>query len=274
MALDVATAMVRLANYELRELDPIRLLDLDLDSLIEVRGPQAFVGMLHRPGTFSMERTGQVVIYESQQERGHLMKLDRERDVTFVLAQPLQVQWRDERGKLRGHVPDFLVQRRSGRIELLDITSNPLRAPFQRNAYAATRRLCQALRWEHRVLLPVQAEERAVLDALAGMRFWSPDLLTCAPAILAALESGTRVTSDVLADAQRTTGAPMVVLTGVLLHLIWHGAVLAEDKQVSGREPVPDDDSVVCLGNPADRRLWRGRLLTRVTLVGRPGRTW
>lgn len=60
-------------------------------------------------GQYAMKRLGVSVEFESLIERDFVTLMDFDRDVVAVDAQPLTVDWKDEKGKAHRYIPDFLV---------------------------------------------------------------------------------------------------------------------------------------------------------------------
>ena len=63
---------------------------------------------------------GDLVGYESLLERDRLMLADFDRDVVAVASQPFGVSGRDA-DVLRRHVPDYLLLRRDGSADVVDV---------------------------------------------------------------------------------------------------------------------------------------------------------
>ncbi|HNV41719.1 MAG TPA: TnsA-like heteromeric transposase endonuclease subunit [Ornithinibacter sp.] len=85
-----------------------------------VRRFGSYARMGHYPGWWWSATMGDLVGYESLLERDRLMLADFERDVVAVASQPFGLSGRDG-DVLRRHVPDYLLLRRDGSVEVIDV---------------------------------------------------------------------------------------------------------------------------------------------------------
>lgn len=87
---------------------------------LPVRRFGSYAGMGHYPGWWWAATMGDLVGYESLLERDRLMLADFDQDVVAVASQPFGLAGRDG-DVVRRHVPDYLLQRRDGSVEVVDV---------------------------------------------------------------------------------------------------------------------------------------------------------
>ncbi|MER6833461.1 TnsA-like heteromeric transposase endonuclease subunit [Streptomyces cellulosae] len=77
-------------------------------------------GMLHHSGEYASATTGGQVVYESRLELARLLLADFDPSVVGIFAQPCRVVAHVD-GRVRGHVPDFLLMMRSGTVRVVNV---------------------------------------------------------------------------------------------------------------------------------------------------------
>jgi TnsA endonuclease-like protein len=77
-------------------------------------------GQRHHPGYYWCATSGGHVIYESRLELARLMLADFDRSVSAVAAQPFWLRFRTG-GRVRRHVPDFLLVRADQSVLLVNV---------------------------------------------------------------------------------------------------------------------------------------------------------
>lgn len=178
-------------------------------------------------------KTGRLVQFESWTERALLLRLDRDPEVLDYQSQPETFEFRDEHGKQRRYTPDFKVWRRSGTIEIHEVTlTERQRRPEIRRREEAARDICQRRGWRYVVhteqMLP-QGSELANLLALAGYR---PSSYAAEPVTQAAFEelaAGQAIALEQLVQQIRhRLNLPVGQVTAGLCHLLWHGDLLTD----------------------------------------------
>lgn len=87
---------------------------------LPVRRFGSYAGMGHYPGWWWAATMGDLVGYESLLERDRLMLADFDQDVVAVASQPFGLAGRDG-DAVRRHVPDYMLLRRDGSVEVVDV---------------------------------------------------------------------------------------------------------------------------------------------------------
>ena len=196
-------------------------------------------------------KADETVQCESFQERKLTLLFDRDSTIQEYRSQPERFAWTDADGHSRTYVPDFIVWRTTGEIEIHEVTltERKARVSLQEREKAA-RKICEARGWCYIVhteaTLP-QATEEANLLALHRYR---PNIYANA-AVTTAI--GQRLNRDerknvhlLITELADVLSLPRPVVISALCHLIWHrvidtdltshllfvNAVLAPDVQV------------------------------------------
>ncbi len=99
------------------------------------------------PGWYFAATTSGHVGYESWLERDCLILLDRDPRVVGIASQPFWLHWQDGPA-LRRHAPDHFVRLADGRARVVDVRSADRLDERTGEAFAATRRDCEAVGWE------------------------------------------------------------------------------------------------------------------------------
>ncbi|NJN55822.1 MAG: hypothetical protein HC804_14405 [Anaerolineae bacterium] len=117
-------------------------------------------------------KRGRVVQFESEQERKLILLLERDATVVDFISQPETLTFIAENGRTRQYTPDFQVWRRSGQVELHEVTVAQRRQTKETSQQreAAAQQICQQRGWTYHIhteeTLPT-GYEYANLDALA-----------------------------------------------------------------------------------------------------------
>lgn len=77
-------------------------------------------GMAHYSGDYACATTGGQVVYESRLELARPLLADFDPAVCGIYAQPCRMVARVD-GRVRSHVPDFLLEMRSGTVRVVDV---------------------------------------------------------------------------------------------------------------------------------------------------------
>ncbi|MFJ8580047.1 TnsA-like heteromeric transposase endonuclease subunit [Micromonospora sp. NPDC093277] len=124
----------------------------------------------HLPGRWWSATDGAHVGYESWLERNHVMALDFEPAVVGIASQPFWLSWRTPEGPVRSHAPDYFARRSDGSAMVVDCRPAERRPARDLAAFEATRRACELLDWEYRLVGAPDAIVTANLRWLAGYR--------------------------------------------------------------------------------------------------------
>ena len=148
--------------------DVLDAVDVPFESVDVVRTPSSWKHKRNYEGYYWTATTGSHVWFESLYERAALMRLDRDRRVVGLAAQPMWVHWSGGLGK---HAPDFFVRYRGGGAAIVDV--KPARQIDEDDAevFARTAELCEQLGWHYVVVSDISTIEHRNLRFLSGYRF-------------------------------------------------------------------------------------------------------
>ncbi len=202
------------------------------------------------PGLWWSATTGRHVAAGSNAMRIQLMVLDRAPDVTGLAGRPVQLLWRDGRGRVRSWVPQLFARYRDGTALLAGCPSR-LDAGGERALAAAEAvgAACEEVGWSYRRLAPLDEVSAANLKWLAGYRHprhrGRPGLLE---AVVDEFEWPRPLVEGVAA-----VGDPIEVLP-VAFHALWAGLLEAAiDVPLHERVLVQASESGGGLGLPGAR---------------------
>jgi hypothetical protein len=173
-------------------------------------------GQQHFPGFYWSATMSDLVIYESRLELARLLYADFDQSVSWIAAQPFLLATQIE-GKVRRHVPDFLLLTDSGPV-VVDVKP---RERLKKEKVAFTLAWAKAIvedhGWRYEVWTEPPHAELANLRLLAGFRrgwLFDHELLD---ALIVADLAGQTVREAVGA----VTGWPQRLVRSHLLHLLW-----------------------------------------------------
>ncbi|MFF7337356.1 TnsA-like heteromeric transposase endonuclease subunit [Streptomyces sp. NPDC008163] len=223
-------ASIRYADGSTREV-PFSLLRLrDFEESEPWRRVRSVHGMAHYSGDYASATTGGQVVYESRLELARLLLADFDPSVCGIFAQPLRMVAQVD-GRVRSHVPDFLLVMRSGTVRIVNVKpASRLQDPKVAQALAWPGHLIERHGWEYEIW---SGAEPTLLE---NIRF------------LAAYRHPGVVPADAVERAWQE------VVDGEEL-------ALAERRLAGGREPEEARPPLMAL-------LWAGRLTT--DLAARP----
>lgn len=172
-------------------------------------------------------KADETVQCESFQERKLTLLFDCDPTVQVYSSQPERFAFTDSQGYTRTCVPDFMVWRTTGEIEIHEVTltERKARSNIQEREQAA-RSICQQRGWHYVVhteaTLP-SATEEANLLALYRYR---PTIYAHA-AVTAAVRQrlrgeGEQIAHILIAELARTPALPRPVVVSAICHLMWH----------------------------------------------------
>lgn len=108
-------------------------------------------GQAHYSGWYWSATTGGHVVYESRLELARLLLADFDPEVAMVAAQPFLVT-APSGGRVRRHVPDFLVISRDGGVRVVNVKpADQLELPKVADALAWAGEVFAARGWEHEI---------------------------------------------------------------------------------------------------------------------------
>ncbi|MEU9247008.1 TnsA-like heteromeric transposase endonuclease subunit [Streptomyces sp. NPDC048385] len=144
-------ASIRYVDGSIREV-PFNLLRLrDFDESDPWRRVRSVHGMAHYSGGYASATTGGQVVYESRLELARLLLADFDPSVCGIFAQPLRMVARID-GKVRSHVPDFLLVMGSGTVRVVNVKpASRLQDPKVAQALAWPGHLIERHGWEYEI---------------------------------------------------------------------------------------------------------------------------
>lgn len=193
-----------------------------LEAALPVRSFPSYRRQRHFPGLWWSATTGGHVGFESWLERDHLMLLDHDPAVVGIASQPFWLFWTTPEGKGRSHAPDYFARRADGSALVVDCRPAERIKPRDAAKFDATRRACELLEWEYRLVGTPDTVQVRNLRWLAGYRHPRHHV---APAAARLVEVFTR--RGPLLDGAQTVGDPLAVLP-VLFHLLWRQVLRAD----------------------------------------------
>ncbi|MFB4309052.1 TnsA-like heteromeric transposase endonuclease subunit [Actinomadura sp. GTD37] len=148
---DFELAYIRPDGVEVRQ-DLAASWAVPLEAGRPVRQLRPYKGQRHLPGYWWSVTDGQLVGFESWLERDHLMLLDFDPAVARIASQPFWLFWVTAEGKARSHAPDYFARRRDDSAVVMDCRPVKLRKPRDLVAFEATRRACEMVGWDYRLV--------------------------------------------------------------------------------------------------------------------------
>ncbi|WP_328732891.1 TnsA-like heteromeric transposase endonuclease subunit [Streptomyces caniferus] len=189
----------------------------DLETLTPWRTFRWRHGQKHYSGTYWSSTMRAHVIYESRLELTRLLYADFSRDERAVFAQPFLITAEVD-GKVRRHVPDFLILREGLVPLVVDVKPRELLIrPKIAFSLGWARETVEACGWDFQVWCEPPEEELANVRFLAGYRrdwLFAPDLLEEL--------RGTDLDGATLGEAfRRLPHQPPELVRASVLHLLW-----------------------------------------------------
>jgi hypothetical protein len=224
---DVKSAVVRLRRGGLAEEIPAcRVSAAVFPGSVPWRTFRWRKGQAHYPGAYWSAVMGDHLIYESRLELAFLLFADRDPGVRALYSQPFQLSVMAG-GKLRRHVPDFLVAGAGGALRVVDVK------PLHRLGDAAvaftfgwTGQLAEGLGWQFEVFSEPEPGVLANVRFLAGYRRgWQFDASVLEAAV--ALAEGSCLFADLERAVSGVAGSRPAARAH-LLHLLWSGLLRAD----------------------------------------------
>lgn len=201
---------------------------LDARALAAVRPWRVFRwrhGQAHYSGWYWSATTGGHVVYESRLELARLLLADFDPSVVAIAAQPFRMT-APVGGRMRRHVPDFLLLGVDGLVRVVNVKpADHLAKPKVAEALEWAGKLFVGKGWRHEVWSGTDAVELANVRFLAGYR----RLDRVDAGAVAVLEETVTGPASIGAVERRLTGRlPAEVCRPALLHLVWRGVFRAE----------------------------------------------
>ena len=175
-------------------------------------------------------KANETVQCESFQERKLTLLFDRDPTIREYRSQPIQFVWTSAQKKTHTYVPDFMVWKTTGEVEIHEVTltSRQEKMSIQEREQAA-REICQMEGWSYVIhteaTLP-QATEEANLLALYRYRPTIYANSTVTAAVRARLGQGeSRGICLLIVEITQALSLPQPTVISALCHLLWHRVI-------------------------------------------------
>lgn len=172
----------------------------------------------------------EIVQCESFQERKLTLVFDRDPTVQAYRSQPERFAFTDSQGVSHTYVPDFIVWKTTGEVEIHEVTLTERQEKFSiQEREKAAREICRKRGWSYVVhteeTLP-QATEEANLLALYRYRptIYANPAVTAA--VRAQLDQGeSREIRHLIVEIAQALSLPVPTVISALCHLLWHRVI-------------------------------------------------
>ena len=192
------------------------------EDALPVRAFRFEKGLRSFAGWWYFVTTGTHVGFESWLERDHLMLMDFDPAMHAVSSQPFWLRWRDDRGGIRRHAPDFFARRVDGSGVVVDIRPDDRIPARDAEAFAVTALACELAGWEFRrvgALDPVLVANVRWLSRYRHRRCMVPEI---AGVLLEVFAGGCGLFAGAELAGDRLRVLP------VLFHLMWQRRLTAD----------------------------------------------
>lgn len=207
-------------------------LDAEEKMSFKRRPPAGNVRLVHSNGTsirgVVTNKAGRTVQFESWLERSLLLRLERDPMVKDYGSQPEAFKFVDDDGKEHTYVPDFIVWRSDGAVEIHEVSTShhQTRSPAQRRMEAG-RKICQARGWRYLVHEEADLPQGSELANLLALYTYRPSVYANSTVTKLALEQlsgkGPKPMQFLITEIVRTSQLPHSIVLACLCHLLWHG---------------------------------------------------
>jgi hypothetical protein len=180
-------------------------------------------GQAHYSGWYWSATTGGHVVYESRLELARLLLADFDPRVTAIAAQPFLVT-APSGGRVRRHVPDFLLADRDGGVCVVNVKpADQLAVPKVADALAWAGEVFAARGWRHEVWSGADPVLLANVRFLAGYRY--PGRVD-AGLVAAVIDRGDAAVG--IGDLEGAWPGRAGEVRAAVLHLVWRGVFRAD----------------------------------------------
>jgi hypothetical protein len=186
-----------------------------------VRSFPSYKGQRNYPGLYYAATMDAHVEFESWLERDEAMALDFSPEVVAFAAQPFWLFWPDT-DRVRSHAPDFFARDVDGAGIVVDCRPAERIKPRDEAIFDATRRACELIGWQYRLVTGHDPVWLANVRWLAGYKHSRHFQDVVVARLLA-----TFTKAQPLLEGVAKVGDPIAVLP-VLYHLLWTGRLRAD----------------------------------------------
>jgi hypothetical protein len=200
----------------------------ELRSMRSVRTPHSKANSRHVPVYAYSTTTGEHIRLESGLEHDLLRELDRRRDVTWLVSQPMRLRLPAKRARRRmEHTPDLLSVDSEGVVTVWDVRAARRQDEDFRIKSQLTASACPTMGWHYEVFAGLTRVRRANLMWLHGFRREPADYATT----LGMLLRDTRISTIGAVLDGDDKGRQF---TACMWHAVWRGDLLCDlDRQLS-----------------------------------------
>jgi hypothetical protein len=192
---------------------------------LPVREFRWYKGRRHYSGWYWSSTMGRLVAYESRLELARVILADQDQDVAGIAAQPFHLTGSDK-GRIRRHVPDFLLVSRAGAVTVVDVkAADKMAEPSVREVFAWTRELAGWRGWGFEAW---SGTERPLLDNVGFLAGYRRQSVIAASLIPAVLDTAKRQSSIGAIERALSGEHPPALIRPVVLHLLWEGRLEAD----------------------------------------------
>jgi len=163
-------------------------------------------------------------------ERKLTLGFDRDPTVRDYQSQPIRIPYDDTDGKKHSYVPDFMVWRVDGSIEIHEVTRSERRIlPNAQRREAGARKHCQKEGWSYVVHTQNSLPGDTEIANLLELYMFRPTVYYRSDVTVAArekLSNGKRLSLPrLIQEISQELGLPVGVVSPGLYHLLWHGKI-------------------------------------------------
>ena len=197
-------------------------------------------------------KNGETVQCESYTEYTLALRIDRDPRVKNYRSQPLTISYEDSEGKSHTYVPDFMIWKWDGSIEIHEVTLSERRLlPNAQRREKAAQEHCDKEGWRYVVhtvgSLPNETEGANLL-ALYAYRPSVYSRAEVAQAVLGKFGIGQRILLPELSrDVSQDLDLPLATVSTVIYHLMWHGKIATDLRSLLFVDSVPTPSAYVWL---------------------------
>jgi TnsA endonuclease-like protein len=163
-------------------------------------------------------------------ERKLTLVFDRDPTVRDYQSQPIRIPYDDSDGKKHTYVPDFMVWRVDGSIEIHEVTRSERRVlPNAQRREAGARKHCQKEGWSYVVHTEDSLPGDTEIANLLELYMFRPTVYYRSDVAVAALEKlgdGKRLSLPrLIQEISKELGLPVGIVSPGLYHLLWYGKI-------------------------------------------------
>lgn len=163
-------------------------------------------------------------------ERKLTLGFDRDPTIRDYQSQPIRISYEDSEGKRHTYVPDFMVWKVDGSIEIHEVTRSERRPlPNAQRREKAAREHCAEKGWSYVVHTEDSLPDDTEAANLLELYMFRPTIYfrsDVAVAVREKLSNGRRLPLPrLIQEISQELGLPVGVVSPGLYHLLWHGKI-------------------------------------------------